>query len=299
MPAHVKEEKFEEDVADCLTEHGGYTAGDPKNFDRALGLDPETLFAFIAESQADKWSTLVSRYGGDEAAARTKLLSRVANALDTRGTVEVLRKGIQDQGVDFKVASFKPASGLNPHLTEVYGKNRLTVVRQLAYSTEHSKTLDLGLFVNGLLIATCELKSPLNGQTVDDAIVQYETDRDPKDLALGKRAIVHFAIDPSLVYMTTRLALKDTAFLPFNRGSAPGQLTCGKGNAPNPDGYATSYLWESVWSYDAWLDILGRFVEVVDEPGPKGKPPVRNVIFPRYHQWDAVTRLAADAAGRG
>jgi type I restriction enzyme R subunit len=299
MPAHVKEAQFEADVVESLVREGGYQQVDPHDFDRHAGLDTTQLFAFITDTQPEKWATLVSRYGGDEAVARTKFVSRVVTALDKNGTVHVLRKGVDDQGVEFKLAHFKPASGLNPILTALYARNRLTVARQLHYSTDSGNSVDLALFVNGLLVATAEVKSPLNGQTVDDAIKQYMEERDPNDLALGRRAIVHFAVDPSLVYMTTRLAGSITEFLPFNRGSAPGKLSCGKGNAPNPAGYATAYLWEAIWEYDAWLDILGRFVESFAEPGSKGTPATRRIVFPRYHQWDAVTRLAGDALARG
>ncbi|MGH9022239.1 MAG: type I restriction endonuclease subunit R, partial [Acidimicrobiia bacterium] len=225
--------------------------------------------------------------------------SRLVAALDKRGTVDLLRNGVEDQGVKFKLAYFKPASGMNPALAALYGKNRLTVTRQLRYSPHHDNTLDLALFVNGLAVATAELKNTYNGQTVDQAITQYKDDRDPKDVLLGRRALVHFAVDPHLVYMTTALAGNATEFLPFNRGSEPGRLSCGKGNPSNPDGYATAYLWEQVWCYDAWLDILGRFIQVVDSSGPGAKGTWRRVIFPRYHQWDGVTRLAADALAKG
>lgn len=299
MPAHVKEHQFESDIFEWLVEHGGYTAGVQQNYDLHAGLDSADLLAFIGGTQGDKWETLVARYGGDRDAAQTKFRSRLVAALDTRGTVDLLRNGIDDQGVMFKLAYFKPASGMNPTLAALYAKNRLTVTRQLRYSPNHANTLDLALFVNGLSVATAELKNTYNGQTVDQAITQYKDDRDPKDLLLGRRALVHFAVDPHLAYMTTALAGNATEFLPFNRGSEPGRLSCGKGNPPNPDGYATAYLWEQVWCYDAWLDILGRFIQVVDSPGPGGKGAPRRVIFPRYHQWDGVTRLAADALAKG
>jgi type I restriction enzyme R subunit len=299
MPEHVKESQFEKDVADWLVSNGGYSEGDRHAFDPQIGLDPSQLFPFVEGTQAKEWSLLVSRYGGDEAMAKAKLLARIVAVLGKRGTIHALRNGVDDQGVRFKLAHFKPASGLNPALKDLYGRNRLTVTRQLRYSADHGNSLDLTLFANGLPVATAELKSPLNGQTVDDAIKQYMEDRDPLDLVLRDRAIVHFAVDPSLVYMTTRLAGSKTAFLPFNRGSAPGKLSCGMGNPPNPDVYATAYLWEGIWSYDAWLEILGRFVEAFDDSAAKGAHGARRIIFPRYHQWDAVTRLAQDALVKG
>lgn len=294
MPKHVTEEEFEADIVESLVEHGGYIQGDRSHFDAALGLDSHELLTFIYDSQEENWKTLVKRYGGNADVARTKFLARLVSELDQRGTIHVLRKGVEDQGVKMHLAFSKPASGLNEAILASYGKNRLSVTRQLRYSGEHAGTLDLGLFVNGVPVATAELKSPLNGQGVSDAITQYKTDRnEPTNGLLNRRAVIHFAVDPTLVYMTTRLAANATEFMPFNRGSAPGELSCGKGNPPNPDGYATSYLWESVWQYDNWLDILLRFAEELYEG--TGKSRRRRIIFPRFHQWDAVRKAESDA----
>ena len=156
--------------------------------------------------------------------------------------------------------SSKPAHALTAELVARYEANRLTVTRQLAYESGSNKTLDLCLFVNGLPVATAELKNQLTGQTVEHAVEQYRTDRDPKNLTLGRRALVHFAVDPERVAMTTKLAGKDTRFLPFNLGNAGGA-----GNPVNPGGHRTAYLWEQVWAKDAWMDILARFMHV-DRP---------------------------------
>jgi type I restriction enzyme R subunit len=210
----------------------------------------------------------------------------------------VLRRGVEDQGVKVHLAFSRPTSGLNETILWLYGKNRLTVTRQLHYSADHDGSLDLTLFVNGIPVATAELKSPVNGQDVSHAIAQYKKDRnEPGNALLNRRAAVHFAVDPSLAYMTTRLAGDGTEFMPFNRGSNPGELSCGKGNPPNPGDYATAYLWESVWQYDNWLDILLRFVEEFYEGS--GKTKKRQVIFPRFHQWDVVKRLEADTLAHG
>lgn len=297
MPAHVKEKQLETDIVAWLTTEGGYSQGADSHYDRKLGIDTAELFAYIGATQGDRWNQLITRYGGDADTAQQGFVSRLASAIDERGTVDVLRRGLTDKGIRIALCQFKPASGLNPALVDLYGKNRLTVTRQLHYSTDNANSLDLCLFVNGLPVATAELKNPLNGQDVTDAIVQYQTDRDPRELLFARRALVHFAVDPRLAYMTTALAGKATEFMPFNRGSDPGKLSCGEGNPPNPDGYATSYLWERIWAYHPWLDILGSFVESFH--AGKGKP--RTVIFPRFHQWDAVTRLveASRATGPG
>ncbi|MEX1177033.1 MAG: type I restriction endonuclease [Nitriliruptor sp.] len=232
------------------------------------------------------------KLSSDAAKARAQFADRVAKELDTRGTVDVLRHGVVDLGVPFRLASFKPAHGLTPSLVERYEQNRLTVTRQLPFESGSTKTLDLALFVNGVPVATAELKNRLTGQSFEDAKEQYRTDRDPKNVSLSRRAVVHFAVDSEEVAMTTRLAGKSTRFLPFNRGH---QLAAG--NPPKPDGHRTAYLWEQVWSRDAWMDLLARFVHV-DKPakGSRAKP---TVIFPRFHQWDAVIALEAHAREQG
>ena len=298
MPKHVTEEQFETDIVECLVTAGGYSQGDKTHYDSALGLDTAELFAFIGETQQKLWETLVKRHGGSEDQTRTKFLSRLTSDLDQHGTVEVLRRGVEDQGVKVSLAYSRPASGLNATILALYQKNRLTVTRQLHYSGDNAGSLDLTLFVNGIPVATAELKSPVNGQDVSDAILQYKKDRnEPSNALLNRRAVVHFAVDPSLAYMTTRLAGESTEFMPFNRGSNPGELSCAKGNPPSPGDYATGYLWQSVWQYDNWLDILLRFAEEFYEGTGKAKK--RRIIFPRFHQWDVVKRLEADALTEG
>jgi len=298
----TREVAFEEAVVDSLVSSGGYTPGIPTHYDPALALDTAELMVFIGATQADEWEDLVRRYGGDADLAQKRFYDRLARQIDERGTIDVLRHGVEDLGVHIRLAYFRPASGLNPDLEAKYAANRLTVIRQLHYAPEHANALDLVLFVNGLTVATAELKNPLTHQSVDHAMAQYRTDRDPRDALLGRRAIVHFAVDPDLVMMTTKLEGAATRFLPFNRGSAPGETACGAGNPANPDGYVTSYLWETVWARDAWLDILNRFVHLeLSKPGTKGKAGLRgaSLIFPRFHQWDAVRRLEDRAREEG
>ena len=198
--------------------------------------------------------------------------------------------------MEIRLSYRKPAFGVAAELVAHYDANRLTVTRQLAYDPDSGKTVDLCLFVNGIPVATAELKNHLTGQNIEHAIQQYRADRDPKNVTLGRRALVHFAVDPDAVAMTTKLEGKATRFLPFNRGH-----NLGKGNPPNPHGHKTSYLWEQVWARDAWLDILHRFIQV--ERPSKGSISARRaaevVIFPRFHQWDAVLKLEADATASG
>jgi len=298
----TREVAFEDGIVDWLVTSGGYPRGTPTNYDPVVALDTAELVTFIGATQADEWEELVKRNGGDPDLAQRRFVERLYKQIDERGTIDVLRHGVEDLGVHIRLAYFRPASGLNPDLEAKYAANRLTVIRQLHYAPEHANALDLVLFVNGLPVATAELKNPLTHQTVEHAMAQYRTDRDPRDALLGRRAIVHFAVDPDLVMMTTKLDKAATRFLPFNRGSDPGATACGAGNAPNPEGYATSYLWEQVWERHAWLDILNRFIHVEQaKPGKKGKAARRDatLIFPRFHQWDAVRKLEAVARDQG
>jgi type I restriction enzyme R subunit len=289
-----KEIRFEDAIEHHLLTHG-WTKGSVPNFDAKLGLDPVELFAFIESTQAKAWKRLVGIYGGDELAARTSFLALLAKEIDKRGAIHVLRRGVTDRSVAISLAYFRPAHGLTPELNERYAANRLTITRQLPYSPRHHKTLDVALFLNGIPLATAELKNPLTSQIITGAIAQNRQDRDPRDPFFAKRTLVHFAVDPFEVAMTTKLDGEGTVFLPFNQGDDGGA-----GNPPPGEAtrYATSYLWESVWQRDAWLDILARFVTKVEETDQDGNTEIK-VLFPRYHQWDAVLKLIDHAQHHG
>ena len=292
----VNERAFEDAIEAHLLDHAGYLKGVASFFDPVLGLDTSELFSFIGATQAKAWDSLLGRYGNDADAAQRGFAKRLASELDARGTVDVLRHGVVDLGVTIHLAYFKPAHGLTPELLALYEANRVTVTRQLGFDPGTSKTLDLVLSVNGVPTATAELKNPLTGQCVEHAITQYRTDRDPKNTTLSRRALVHFAVDPERVAMTTKLEGKSTRFLPLNLGHEGGA-----GNPPNPDGHRTAYLWERVWQRDAWLDLLARFIHV-ERPSTgsaAAKKAAETVIFPRFHQWDAVLALDADAKASG
>ncbi len=295
MTLGATERKFEGAIEAWLLEHGGYVKGDPLAFDVALGLDPGEVLAFVRATQEDAWRSLAARHGG-EAAAEANFLRRLAKELDERGTVDVLRHGVKDLGVEIRLAHFRPAHGLTPALVSRYEANRLVLVRQFKYDNSGNE-IDLALYVNGIPVATAELKNPLTNQNVEHAIAQYRRDRDPHNVTLARRVVVHFAVDPELVAMTTKLAGASTQFLPFNRGSEEG----GAGNPFNPGGHKTAYLWEQVWQRDNWLDLLARFVQV--ERPEKGSASERRertrIIFPRFHQWDAVRKVEAHAREHG
>ncbi len=290
-PANTSERAFEETIEQWLIERGGYTKSISSDFDRSLGLDTKQLFAFIQDTQPDQFNRLTQRaYGGDLARARDGFAQRLAKEIDRRGTVDVLRNGVADYGIEISLAYFKPAHGLTPELVDRFNANRLTVTRQLAYEPSSNKTLDLCLLVNGIPTATAELKNPLTKQNVEDAIAQYRNDRDPRNTTLGKRAVVHFAVDPERVFMTTRLEGGNTRFLPFNQGSGGAGQVGGAGNPHSTSGYRTEYLWKKLWRRDAWMDLLNRFIHVPDDGSP---------VFPRLHQWHAVNNLESRAKNDG
>jgi type I restriction enzyme R subunit len=274
----------------------GYLRSEPAEFDRVLGLDQSQLFAFIAETQLKPWASLLGRYGGKLEEARKGFAKRLAHELDQRGTVDVLRHGVVDLGETIRLAYFKPAHALTPELQTLYASNRVTVTRQFRYDAQADSSIDLAILVNGIPTATAELKNPITNQTIEDAIRQYREDRDAANLSLSRRAVVHFAVDPERVAMTTRLAGRSTQFLPFNLG-----CDGGAGNPINPAGHRTAYLWERVWARDAWLDLLCRFIHVErpDHGTVAERKAAEWVIFPRYHQWDCVLRLEADAREHG
>ena len=286
----TQESAFEGNIEAHLLGHGWDTVAQG-GYDRRIGVFGDEVIAFVQASQPDEWERLVARHGG-EATARTRFLKVVTDALDHRGTVSVLRSPVKDSGVSVRLCYFKPASGLNAQQSARYAANRLGVTRQLHHSESRpGDSLDLVLSVNGIPVATAELKNPLTGQGVEHAKTQYRTDRNPHDLIFRSRALVHFAVDPHHVAMTTELVGQETRFLPFDQGSAGAGAPGAAGNPPVKTGYGTAYLWEQVWEREAWLDLLGSFIHVEDG----------RVLFPRFHQWHAVRSILAatyaDGAG--
>jgi len=277
-------------------EHGWREAR-PQDYAADLGLDTNELFEFIKESQFDEWYELCTVYGNADEAERG-FARRLDKAIGDDGLLHVLRNGVKDRGVRIRVAYFKPNLVPDDSVLKGYRANRLTVVRELRYATKQAdwgNELDLTLFLNGIPVATAELKNPLTGQGVEQAKEQYRTDRDPTELIFTRRVIANFAVDPDVVFVATELKGKNTRFLPFNTGSkGPGEPG-GAGN-PTPTAfgqYATSYLWEQVWERENWLDLLQRFVHQQKTKNEK------TTIFPRFHQWDVVKKLTAHAATHG
>lgn len=292
MTSIHKEIHFEDEICADLAAAGWlHEADDASRYDRALALFVDDAVAWIKESQPKAWESLHKAQGS---AAPKVVAERLRKALDTQGTLAVLRGGFEVIGLKHPIAmcQFKPALGMNADLQARYAANRLRVVRQVRYSVHHENSIDLVLFVNGIPVATCELKSQYT-QSIQDAIYQYKADRDPvfkpKNapeplLAFPGGALVHFAVSNTEAAMSTRLNGLDTVFLPFNQGNAGGA-----GNPPKA-GIATDYLWKEVWQRDSFLQILGRYLV----PVKNDKKQLVGWIFPRYHQL-AVTRKLVDA----
>jgi len=291
MSKSYAEIKFEDAIEDYLLSEGGFVKGNPKTFDRERCINANFFLGFIKETQPKEWEYLKNL---QKDKAEETLLDSLCQALDSehQGCLSVLRHGFKCFGKQFRAAYFAPASKMNPDTQRLYAANRLIITRQLVYSNRHSSSLDVTLLLNGIPVATAELKNPMTGQTWRNAIAQYKNDRDQTDLIFQfkKRALVHFAVDPDEVYMTTRLAGNKTRFLPFNRG-----LNSGAGNPDNPDGYRTSYLWEEVLERQSFLDILARFIHLQIEEKQLGGRRIKRetMIFPRYHQLDCVCKMIA------
>lgn len=292
-----KEISFELEVCNHLAAHGWlYSEGDAAGYDRARALFPGDVVAWIQATQPTAWATLSKNHG---AAAEAMLLDRVRKSLDERGTLEVLRHGVEMIGLraPLSLAQFRPAMGMNADILARYDANRLCVVRQVRYSLANENAIDLVLFLNGLPVATVELKTDFT-QSVQDAVDQYRFDRHPNPkgqaseplLGFPGGALVHFAVSNAEVQMATQLIGPLTTFLPFNKGNAGG-----KGNPPNPQGHPTAYLWEEVWQRDSWLEIIGRYT--VGERDSKKK--LKRYLFPRYHQLDATRKLRAAVLAEG
>lgn len=289
------EHTFESAIELSLIEKGGYKKGNAEDYSPELGLFKYEVLHFLQETQPDRWDQ-ISQIHGDR--VNDRIIQRLIKEIDLRGSLDVLRNGFTDYGIRFQMVYFKPASGLNPDALKLYNQNELKVYRQIYFSSKNKNSVDVVLSVNGIPVATAELKNQFTGQNTTHAINQYETTRDNREwlFAFKKRCLVHFAIDQDDVYMCTKLDGKKTYWLPFNKGYHQG-----KGNPPNPDGYRTSYLWEKILVKDSWLDIIKNYVQLEKkEIKTNGKIYFKEIlIFPRYHQLDAVRKITADALANG
>lgn len=305
--ADYNEYKFEHELCEALAASGWLYSKTDDGYDQGLALYPADALAWLSETQPGELAKLIklSDSSAAQEKARTALMHRLVKSIDQPlsqggGTLSVLRKGFRDGAAKFEMCQFKPADKLNATTLDRYDKVRLRVMRQVHYSAKNRNSLDLVFFVNGLPVATLELKTDFT-QSVEDAKAQYKKDRNPKGeplLTFGHRALVHFAVSNEEVYMTTKLAGDATYFLPFNKG-VDGRA----GNPINPDGSKTSYLWENVFQKDNWLQIIGRFmhlsIEILIDPVTGDQSKRESLLFPRYHQWESVSKIIETAKAEG
>lgn len=298
------EKRFEQDIETWLTSSAGgwtKTTFQESHYDATKGLDIETLIQFVKETQEKKWARYEKVVGADPVESFYK---RFEQEVSQHGILHVLRKGIKDRGVHFKIVQLRPSSTLNEDITKDYQANKTQVIRQFAYSPDNRNTIDMVLSINGIPLIAIELKNQLKGQSVEHAKKQFMFDRDPKETVFqfNHRILVYFAVDLNQAWMTTKLSGKKTFFLPFNQGSNGAGNVGGAGNPENSTGYQTAYLWENVLQKDALMDILQRFInlEVKHEKDASGKTVEKQtLIFPRYHQLDVVRKLVADTKQKG
>lgn len=299
MLKNTSEAAFEAVIESHLLQNG-YQIVDKSGFDKTRAIFPAQAIDFIRTTQPKEWAKLEALHG-----ARTseQVLGDLCKWMDLNGSLNTLRHGFKCYGRTLYIAYFKASHTMNPALEANYAANCLGVTRQLQYATRGTQSLDLTISLNGIPVATAELKNPLTRQTVEHAKQQYKQDRDPREVIFEfkRRTLVHFAVDTEAVFMTTRLAGSATYFLPFNKGNAGGA-----GNPPDKEGrtYRTAYLWEEVLQRDSLLDLLARYIhlqteEKLTDEGRKVKK--ETMIFPRYHQLQAVRKLvdAALVSGTG
>ena len=284
--ARTKESSFEALIEIYLLEHKFINIAS-KNFDKDKAIFSDIVIDFIKKTQPQEWGKLETLLGDG---TKDQVINDLCKWMDREGSLSTFRHGFKCYGRKLQIAFFKAVHTMNPELEANFANNILGLTRQLYFSAKNNKSVDLCISLNGIPVATVELKNPMTGQTIDHAIKQYKNDRDPREplFEFKRRSLVHFAVDTEQVFMTTRLAGSATYFLPFNKG-----YEGGSGNPPVSKGrnYRTAYLWEEVLQRDSLLDILARFIhlqvdEIMTDEGRKVKK--ETMIFPRYHQLQAV-----------
>lgn len=291
MPTNTKEDGFETLIVKYLTEVNGYEEGKNSDYNKDYAVDETRLFKFLEETQPEK----LEKLGLEFEANRIKFLNRLQGEITKNGVIDLLRNGFKIYPVTLDMFYMTPSEH-NPTAKSLYNQNIFSVTRQLMYSKDSARlALDFAVFLNGLPIITCELKNRLTKQSIDDAILQYKTDRDAKELLFNfGRCMVHFAVDDNEVAMCTKLDGKSSWFLPFNKG-----FEGGAGNPPNSQGIKTDYLWKEILTKEELSNIIENFAQITEERDEETKKIKRTQIFPRYHQLAAVKSLLADVSMNG
>ncbi len=290
---NTKESGLETLIVQWLTQHNGYEEGSNDDYSRENAIDETRLFRFLKDTQPDQMEKL-GVFKTDQ--KKRDFLNRLKNQLASRGIIDVLRTGIKHYPADTIELFYLTPTENNAHAKEMFARNIFSVTRQLRYSqTAKNLALDLCIFINGLPVITFELKNRLTGQNVNDAVQQYKDDRNPRDVIFSfKRCMVHFALDEARVRFCTKLAGKDSWFLPFDKG-----YNDGAGNPPNPDGIMTDYLWKDILTKEKLALIIENYAQVITEKDEDTNKKKEKQIFPRYHQIDVVTKLLGDVKENG
>lgn len=290
--ADYSEKRFESDIeAFFISPDGGYAKGNGTYCARS-GLFNDKLIAFVQETQPREWARFVNN---NQIEPEKKFCIAFHDACVRDGLLSVLRKGFKHRGITFRVCYFKPESSMNEKATELYDKNIVECYRQWFYSSDTRNSVDMVLVLNGIPVFAFELKNQYTGQNVDNAKEQWMYNRDPREVCFqfNRRVLAYFCVDHAEAWMATKLAGKDTYFLPFNQGSNGAGNDGGKGNPANPHGYPTSYLWEVVFQKDSMMDILQKFLHLEKTDNED------RLIFPRYHQLDVVRKIIDDVREGG
>jgi type I restriction enzyme R subunit len=286
------EKGFETLIVNSLVNDNGYEEGTNNDYNKEYAVDETRLFRFLNDTQPREMTKLRVNQSDQK---KQQFLNRLSGEITKRGVVDVLRNGVKVYPADLIMFYVTPTEN-NEEAKKMFKKNIFSVTRQLEYSSDKSNlALDLSIFINGLPVLTIELKNHLTGQDTADAIEQYKTDRSPKDLLFSfKRCAVHFAVDDQTIAFCTKLAGKNSWFLPFNKG-----YNDGAGNPPNPEGIMTDYLWKDILTKEKLSRIIENYAQVVVEENPKTKKKTVKQIWPRYHQLDCVEKLLADVKKNG
>lgn len=292
MNTNTKEIGLEDLIVDYLVKSNAYEQGLNSDYNKEYAIDETRLFRFLQETQPEKLEVL-GVFSNE--LNKTKFLNRLQGEITKNGIIDVLRNGVKVYPVSFDLFYITP-SLQNEKAKELYGKNIFSVTRQLMYSKDNTKlALDFAVFINGLPVISCELKNRLTKQNVEDAVYQYKTDRDPRELLFNfGRCMVHFAVDDNEIKMCTKLDGKKSWFLPFNKGYKDGA-----GNPPNPDGIKTDYLWKQILKKDELSNIIENYAQIVEERDEETKKIKKTQIFPRYHQLSAVKEVIEDVSKKG
>lgn len=292
MSTNTRESGLESLIVNWLATQNGYEQGASVDYNREYVIDEPRLFRFLEDTQPEQVAKLGVR---DSDLKRVQFLDRLRGEIAKRGVIDVLRNGIRAYPANLIMFYMTP-SEKNLKAKELFDKNIFSVTRQLQYSSDNTKlALDLCIFINGLPVITCELKNQLTKQDVDDAVYQYQNDRDPKELLFQfKRCVVHFAVDDARIKFCTKLDGKKSWFLPFDKG-----YNDGAGNPPNPDGIMTDYLWKDILTKRELADIIENYAQVIEEKDSDTGKISYKQVFPRYHQLAAVKALLADVREKG